>query len=282
MPHPDRIFHYTSVETLALILKSRKIRFSRLDGVDDAREAPHVHGIAFSKYFFVSCWTAEPIESIPQWHLYTDKMSGVRIELPSYPFQEKRLTPPPTWKDVQSQGSLVAPLNFQEMYGDSYMVLPMFMSRDQFAGPVEYVDDVDLRYQDAVKIQRADDGRGSISVERPFDLVRLKTKHWQFQSEYRFSLFVLPSLPLPPEGPGAPSFVSAMPEHMMRSFQTGQDLGVRSIDVDLRPTALSEVVVTTGPLCSPGTKLCVEALMKQYAPLGRVQSSQFEGWVRDR
>lgn len=33
-----RIFHYTSIETLALILKNRTIRFSRLDKVDDPEE----------------------------------------------------------------------------------------------------------------------------------------------------------------------------------------------------------------------------------------------------
>lgn len=282
MPHPERIFHYTSIDTLALILKSRKLRFSRLDGVDDAREAPTVHGITFSKYFFVSCWTAERAESIPQWHLYTDNMTGVRIELPSYPFVAKRLTPLATWIDVQNQGTLAGPVNFREIYGDSYMILPMFLNRDHFAGLVEYVDDVEERYQEAVTIRRTTNTHGSISVDKPFDLVRLKTKHWEFQSEYRFSFFVLPSLPLPPEGPGAPSFYNAMPEHMIRSFQTGHDPGVRSIDVDLRPSALSELVVTTGPHCSEGAKLCVESLVKQYAPLGRVQSSELEGWVRRR
>lgn len=30
-----KIYHYTSTETLALILKSKKIRFNRLDQVDD-------------------------------------------------------------------------------------------------------------------------------------------------------------------------------------------------------------------------------------------------------
>lgn len=30
-----KIYHYTTIETLALIIKSRAIRFNRLDCVDD-------------------------------------------------------------------------------------------------------------------------------------------------------------------------------------------------------------------------------------------------------
>lgn len=33
-----RIYHYTNIDTLALILKNRTIRFNRLDNVDDLEE----------------------------------------------------------------------------------------------------------------------------------------------------------------------------------------------------------------------------------------------------
>jgi hypothetical protein len=277
VPHPDRIFHYTSIDTLALILKTRKIRFSRLDRVDDAREAPTVQGIHFSKYFFVSCWTGEPRESIPQWHLYTQKMTGVRIELPSYPFQQKRLTLPAAWSNIQTQGILNSPIDFDQIYGSSHLVLPMFLNRDQFGGRVEYVEDVDERYKSAVFIERE-----NLTISRPFDLVRLKTTDWQFQDEYRFSLFVLPSLQMPLDGPGNPNFCNALPQHIGSSIRTGQDPGIAHLDVDLRESALSELVVTTGPLCSAGAKLCVESLVKQYAPHGRVQASALEGGMRRR
>lgn len=51
----DTIYHYTSVETLAMILASHKLRFNRLDRVDDMREAQKHKGIDFGKYFFASC-----------------------------------------------------------------------------------------------------------------------------------------------------------------------------------------------------------------------------------
>jgi hypothetical protein len=277
MPHPDRIFHYTSVETLALILKARKIRFSRLDRVDDAREAPSIKGINFSKYFFVSCWTGESRESIPQWHLYTEKMTGVRIELPSYPFQQKRLTPPGAWSDIQSEGVLNSPIDFNQMFGPSHMVLPGCLNREQFGGSVDYVDNVTERYNAAIAIEGE-----NLKISRPFDLVRLKTTDWKFQDEYRFALFVLPSVPIPADGPGNPSFYNALPQHIGNSLRTGQSPGITYLDVDLSETALSELVVTTGPLCPAGAKVCVESLLKQYAPLGRVQASSLEGSIRPR
>ncbi|MCV5372328.1 hypothetical protein OFD18_29525, partial [Escherichia coli] len=72
----SEIFHYTSIASLALILKSNKIRFSRLDGVDDILEAQTHVGINFGQYFFVSCWTKTKEESIPQWHMYGNDMKG--------------------------------------------------------------------------------------------------------------------------------------------------------------------------------------------------------------
>lgn len=279
MTHPNQIFHYTSVETLALILSSQKIRFTRLDKVDDALEGPIIKGVHFNKYFFVSCWTTQRTESIPQWHLYTEKMTGVRIELTSLPFQNKKLTPLDGWANIEHAGNMYAPLNFNEMFGQTYMILPMFMNHEQFAGCVEYVSNIEERYSQAVQINKE---KGQLTINRPFDLARLKSKHWEFQSEYRFSLFVLPSLPLPPEGPGSPSFYNSLPNHMMRAFIEGADPGVEFIDLDLNQDALNSMVITTGPLCSAGLKLSVEALVCKYAPRAVIRSSALEGAIRQR
>ena len=75
-----RIYHYTNIETLALILKNKTIRFNRLDQVDDLEEGQsECSGIKIGQYLFVSCWTEDSEESIPLWRMYTDKGVGVRI-----------------------------------------------------------------------------------------------------------------------------------------------------------------------------------------------------------
>ena len=77
-----KIHHYTNIETLALILKNRTIRFNRLDRVDDLEEGrAECSGIKLGQYIFVSCWTEEAEESIPLWRMYTEKGTGVRISL---------------------------------------------------------------------------------------------------------------------------------------------------------------------------------------------------------
>lgn len=73
----EKIFHYTSIDSLAMILNSGNIRFSRLDRFDDLKEAQIHNGIEFGKYFFASCWTQVKEESIPQWSMYGDNMKGV-------------------------------------------------------------------------------------------------------------------------------------------------------------------------------------------------------------
>lgn len=83
-----KLYHYTSIETLALILKHKTIRFSRLDRVDDPDEyAFSGDGVTPAHYCFVSCWTKNSRENLPQWYMYGNSTHGVRIELDSDMFE---------------------------------------------------------------------------------------------------------------------------------------------------------------------------------------------------
>ena len=276
----SRIHHYTSIDTLALILASKKVRFNRTDRVDDITESQRHPRIRFGSYFFVSCWTHDQAESIPQWHMYTDRMKGVRISLPVMPFQQKRLVPRPGWK-VETHGALHAPLSLDEQFGPNYFVVPMFLDLKHFGGAVEYCDDTESRYEKAITLHE-DKGRMSVQISKPFDLVRLKRSEWAFQKEYRFSLFVLPSLPVPADGPGSEAFASAFPNHVATALARGSPPGIDYLDVDLSNEALGEIEITLGPLCSEGSKLAVRALAAEYAPGARVTESRFTGSIRSR
>ena len=84
----DLLYHYTSIETLALILKNRTICFNNLGNVDDLEEGATLDMGHFGKFMNVSCWTKDSEESIPLWNLYTPSMKGVRIGLPKFPFEK--------------------------------------------------------------------------------------------------------------------------------------------------------------------------------------------------
>ena len=87
------IHQYTSIDSLALILKNKTIRFKRLDKMDDIEEAALSNaGIHLGGFMFVSCWTFNEIESIPLWRMYTPTTKGVRISLDKNMFKKHIVT----------------------------------------------------------------------------------------------------------------------------------------------------------------------------------------------
>lgn len=278
----SRIYHYTSIESLALILKTRKLRFSRLDGVDDVKEAQMHAEIDFGKFFFVSCWTQQEEESIPQWSMYSREMQGVRIGMPIYPFTNRPLRPKPGWEGVIWNGEILSPLSFESIWGNGYFIAPMFLNREHFAGAVEYVDNVEKEYANSIQRKVNPGGHVNLKIDGLPFLPRKKSRDWAFQKEYRFSLFVLPSLPLPDGGPGTAEFSNQVGQHMSNSFINNIDPGIKYVDVPLSDEALRNLVVRTGPLTTPGGLTCVEALVRSFAPEARIEESSLSGAIRDK
>ena len=88
-----KIYHYTTIETLALILKNKTIRFSRLDTLNDQEEG-HITscGIDVGRLAYVSCWTENPKEAIPLWRIYGKNSMGIRIALEKDMFKDYEWT----------------------------------------------------------------------------------------------------------------------------------------------------------------------------------------------
>lgn len=279
----DRICHYTNLESLALILKTRRIRFTRMDRVDDIREAQQHLGIEFGKYFFVSCWTIDTKESIPQWNMYSDQMRGVRIECPAFPLRSIPLQPKPGWTGIDWRGMLPSPIPFEDLWGSTYFVVPIFLKRDHFSGPMNYVDDVESLYKASLwREVRRESNSQTLHIANLPQLPRNKSKDWEFQKEFRFSLFILPSLAIPEAGPGQGDFAANAGAYMSQAFLSNVDPGITHFDVALDPAALEELAVRTGPLATAGTIATVEALLAKFAPSARVESSALSGLIRGR
>ena len=83
---PNSLYHYTSIETLALILKYNSIRFNRADKVNDPTEAESSSLGSFKKGTFISCWTTNAEDTIPMWNMYSNNMKGIRIKMPANMF----------------------------------------------------------------------------------------------------------------------------------------------------------------------------------------------------
>ena len=276
-----QLHHYTSIETLASILDSKRIRFNRIDRVNDLYEAQEVKGIHFGKYFFVSCWTDLGEECIPLWNMYTTKMRGVRISMPTYPFRKTATQAP---KDhplfAKSEGCMQSPIPFDEFWTDDYLILPAFMDDNNFGSNVIYIKDPRALYGDAVDITHNRDGSVAIRISNLFDLARSKREVWAFEHEYRFVLFIMPSPPRPNTPEMVNGFWKQFPNHVISCLRSGIGPRLVSFDVGLAEEVLDNVEVTLGPRCTPGDKLIVEALLAKYTERGSVKESILKGAIR--
>lgn len=63
----DYLFHYTTVESLSLILKNGTIRFRSLDKMDDLQEKETADVENIGQFCYVSSWTDDKTESIPMY-----------------------------------------------------------------------------------------------------------------------------------------------------------------------------------------------------------------------
>lgn len=173
---PDTLYHYTSIETLALILSNRTLRFSRLDGVNDPEEASACDLPKASTLVFASCWTAQDRESLAMWRMYTPNMQGVRIALPNNPFAG-RYNPSVFEKGgamQQFDGEVVITRENGGFGITSHIV----------AGPnkIYYTDDLSYRNGSCME----DDG-----VQRTvqlYDLGMVKGTYWSFEEEWRYKV----------------------------------------------------------------------------------------------
>ncbi len=278
-----RIFHYTSVNSLSLILESRRLRFSRLDRMDDIKEAQCHSGINFGKFLFASCWTQEHVESIPQWSMYGQNMQGVRIELPEYPFDEIPMVSPKAWTGIHIQDGLTAPLPFEAFFGKNYFLVPMFYPRRNFAGTVNYTSDVKSAYSQAVSREISTDGSSAtVRIGNLPGLSFLKSKDWEFQKEYRFSLFALPSKELSIHSTADAEYFGDFSKKISNAFINNADQEIDFIDLPLSSKSIKDLVVRTGPLTTDSQKSSVKAIVSRLAPEARVEESELSGAIRQR
>jgi hypothetical protein len=269
-----RIYHYTNIESLAMILKNKTIRFSRLDKVDDIEEGDAESlGVRFCKYVFVSCWTDKPEESIPLWKMYGGDYGGIRISLEQEMFQEY-LVSNPDFGGQKWQGSIRTKIPLENMSHPDFWILPIQeYNNDLFYRHIIYVPDVFQYTKDAIQITNIKDGRGDVKMEmKPFGYY--KNKRWEFQDEVRFVLYILPCNPmLEATNPEVGSIV-------MQSLLANKLLPFTYYDMQLKDEVLNTIEITLSPSASEAEKLIVRALVDKYAPNAQINDSTLGKVVR--
>lgn len=264
------LYHYTSIETLALVLKNKTMRFSSLSRVDDIEEESTADFGDLGRFCFVSCWTNVAEESISLWNLYTPNMTGVRIRLPINPFKtvkidldgrhikEEYLTHPSlTNENLSAHGCLLKP--------------PYLASLCQ----VQYTDEPDKLNRKVLTETRPEtkmeNGVKKTSWEKNISLKNIgiyKNKLWSFQKEYRYKFFVVPWTMNDLES--AKSYEDQV--SLIDRLETDK-LKKDSFDLDLDENAINDMEILIGPRANFAQKQIVKSLVNDLNPTAEIKES---------
>ena len=251
---PDYLYHYTNISSLALILKNKTIRFNSLLNMDDADEVITKNSEYLGKFCFVSSWTDLEEESIPFWGLYTNDMTGVRIKLRVCPFNQKTYVNPADYKGVILNSYIPEEIVMNQRV---FVYPPM-----EFLRKVEYTNEVDKLYPNIIHmITKNEDG--SFNFTGNFKNIGLyKSSDWSFQSEWRYSILVIPC-------DDNRLFKMDLAPHL-------NDLPFSYIDLIIEDNAFMNMEILTGPKMSNGDKEIVKALVEKYCPSIKVKESSLK------
>lgn len=274
----DWIHHYTSLDTLELILKSRRIRFSRLDMVDDLNESRAYGDHDFSKFLYVSCWTDSGEESIPQWRMYADSLKGVRISLPKnfFPLHDFE---PPSSLGIWVEEGIRFPVRWNEIFTEEYWIQPIFLYENWFGKKITYVDNIIGFFRNNFSLDRDVVGREILNIQGMNTFACYKQKEWRFQSEFRFILCAFPSLKIPTGGFNNGQFVQEYSTHHIECIKNGNHPAAKFIDVDYG-NGFDRVRFTLGPKCAENDEARLLALKSEYAPNATISWSTLSGAIR--
>lgn len=262
------LYHYTTIEKLALILKNKTIRLTPLDKLDDVQEAKTKDFKNLGRYIFVSSWTEDETESIPMWNLYSDLSCGVRIGLRRDPFKwhitkgsdlvrpDLKAADEATLKNEIKTFLDLAPLILNDIFS------PQAMNGD-ILKKVEYTEDLEKLIPQIIEQEEK-------GVSLGFGkLGNVKNQYWEFQKEWRYVLQFF-RVPI--------SDLQNVQEKLVNEFNKiieGKDERIFDYyDLEIDDGAFNEMIITPSPKITPGNKVLLESIIEKYNPEAKIIESQ--------
>jgi len=270
-----RIYHYTTLDALALILKNKTIHFSRLDKVDDFQESNlSSKNINIGHYAFASCWTYDGEENIPLWNMYTGReRKGVRLAMEHDMFERHPLKSEKyngMYSCFNEKTESFIPI--EKMVTEDYIVFPSPIDSDSFFKRVEYRDDFAkvaneiIRFDNYKAGQNAIDATADITI-KVRDFGRYKSKMWEFQKECRF---VIAIFPYESQNPYGDALLSAL-----QSLYENKRLPIECYDLEVKDDAFNSLDIMLAPKCTEADRIIVESLASRYAPNTKIEMSKY-------
>lgn len=246
-----KIYHYTDIGTLALILHNRTIRFNRLDRVDDPDEFDFEQdGLHPAGYCFVSCWTRNQNESLPQWSMYGHGNHGVRIGLeedmfPLYSYQERTCF-----------------VSFEDnLKRSDFVICPNSTSNERSITDILYVDDP-TNYRHKIIGYT-----GDTSFVNFNELGVYKSKDWAFQKECRIMMTIIPKI----------TTQDTPCKSIKYAFEHNIPLDISFYDLELKCDVYQGMEILLGPSISESERLIVKSLMMKYLNRENCLTSKYAG-----
>lgn len=271
------LFHYTTIDTLALILNSKSIKFSRLDQLDDKTESEPFAEFNPLKYIFSCSFTDDPIESIPMWRMYSNMETGIRLEFDSdsmfEPTMQDLILPQNTHKDFVYPSVLYSSVRATDILNSDYSLLLWDLhDSDSICQciklkPVSYINNFKEQYRSCLKIiDTLEDGKPTRNIKYdPLNFGYSKSKYWEFQKEVRFLIY---ACPFPFDD-----------KDISRIVSDQKALTTKFIFVPLSENCLNNIKITLAPKISEASRLIVSALLAKY-PNAQISDSCLFSTIR--
>lgn len=255
----DYIYHYTSLESLALILKNRTFRLSSLANMDDLEEGETSDIGKIGRYTFVSSWTAESEESIPLWNLYTPNMAGVRIRMKRNIFDT----------EIKKKDEVIQKEDIEYSKGLLELQIQnniIFMPYKAELIEVTYTNDRSLLFPKASNTVENGDN-WSFSFRRG-EIGKFKRKAWEFQKELRYRIH---SLPFSLEEMQSYQLNNKINELIHELIYVRKSL--EYVDLHIARESFEDMEILCGPKISYAQITIIEDLIEKYNPKAKIKKS---------
>lgn len=244
-----KLYHYTSINNLGLILSTRSIRFGRLDKVNDPSEGESADFHNLSNYIFVSCWTINEEENLALWNMYTPQMRGVRLEMELPIFNSYKIDDMDNFLFSESEY-----LNEEKCI--------FLLGGQNIPCEMEYTDEMEKL---TPKI-RSDIGLNLAQ------LGKFKRTIWSFEKEYRYRLDILPIDP------------NIKSEHFPDRYNHLIEKNIApSIDgyfININEESFRTMKILMSPKIQAGDYEIITALAEKFNPNAKVFESKLKGLIR--
>lgn len=269
----EYLYHYTSIDVLALILKNHTIRLNPLNKLDDLQEQKTADVENLGKFVFVSSWTSDEEESIPMWKMYTNPLSGVRIKMHKNPFAMKGTL----LKDIIAKtGMMAANKSNQSEMVKTFLDLSELMSKGYYSPQawggeilkeIQYTDDQSLLEP---KVSEITDTNIKIDIGK---LGIYKSKYWAFQKEWRYIMSFVPL-----DFKGGPEGISQSINLTAQKLLFGiENPPFTYYDLTIDSEFYRKMEITCSPKITDGNRVILYDLVEKYNKSAVVKESALYG-----